>query len=1051
MLRTQKIKGNSYMKKIVFWSVLLIIMMLIGNGIYTMKRSLSNIQQQTSTIAGQRVPEQELVIPHPVWVQCADNELLVIPKWKIDQIKVLQLLFAHQRGTNSSSNPIEASMCNSQELQLIVNALDAASRGFFSDFFFTLYPQGMHTQLINTAGKLEANGLFLLCASETFPKDIQQILTQTITPPIMQAMASKHAIQELKLKQDQRITPIALSHNGKVLLCYYNYDLYLINVDSRQIITRLGENTKEVKGAFSSDDKKIALNDDNLKIITLDEHYNVISEKQLASDFDTEAILLHPTKNIIVSLAGEALLYDDSDNEQPRHNFGALSTDVGALSPDGTKLYCIMKDENENDVLVVFDTTTYEKIRELPIEKIIYNPEGIYTHTGTSYHDPIKNTYSPEAAIEHYFGVTSIAISPDGKKIMIGSGQEHGVGQNNYILFLLHEDTGEIIHRFTGAHYCQAIYSIAFNADGSKVATGGTGVCFRYIKEIGNGKIVIEKGDDKYGNSVCIWNTTTGSQLYKNSLFEKRITTFLSFISRQNKIIADNAIYDLSIMETIETVPFLKLSQIKLLYQFYLASLNDITPTLHENSIEFKAYMSLPETIKKLTVIPNIQKASSSEILNTLIQIMSTIQPSQCIGHGGPVSSVAYSPKDNTIVSGGVGYTDNLIVWNADTQQILKKLNASQISINVITFSPDGIHVLVGGNESAHKLTLWNIITGEKKELLGHAGEVTTAAFNSDGTKIVSGGRGSENNLFVWNAITGQQLYNLSGHNDGVATVAFNNDGTKIASGGWGEQNNLFVWNLETQEHTNLNSHKEGVFSVTFSPHSHNLVSGGGGTQNNLVLWDLHNQSYTVLNGHNDSVNVVAFSPNGALFVSGGDGNKNNLFVWNNAGRLEHNLKGHLSSVKSVAFNHDGTHPQIVSGGLGKNNLFIWDAYIGNPIYSMHGNNNSINTVLFSFDDAKIISCGGISGENSLTIWTYKIDIAKELKQLEKDQLELLYNFYIKHKNNMLIDLSTNEHEQQLYNTLPNIVKKTASEYFNIQGIELPEKYEHVIKKQKLQ
>src|SRR6266478_1225299 len=81
------------------------------------RRGVQPVQQQ----------EQPRYKSETVWVKTSDNILMEVPRWQIDQMKVLQILLVHQKGGNSKENPADASMVTSEQLASIQKALQNAS------------------------------------------------------------------------------------------------------------------------------------------------------------------------------------------------------------------------------------------------------------------------------------------------------------------------------------------------------------------------------------------------------------------------------------------------------------------------------------------------------------------------------------------------------------------------------------------------------------------------------------------------------------------------------------------------------------------------------------------------------------------------------------------------------------------------------------------------------------------------------------------------------------------------------------------------------------
>ena len=90
-------------------------------------------------------------------------------------------------------------------------------------------------------------------------------------------------------------------------------------------------------------------------------------------------------------------------------------------------------------------------------------------------------------------------------------------------------------------------------------------------------------------------------------------------------------------------------------------------------------------------------------------------------------------------------------------------------SVSSVAFSPDGKRIVSGSRDTT--LKVWDASTGQETlTLKGHSGSVYSVAFSPDGTRIVSGS--FDKTLKVWDASTGQEILTLKGHSGIVYSVA---------------------------------------------------------------------------------------------------------------------------------------------------------------------------------------------------------------------------------------------------------------------------------------
>ncbi|RYP43612.1 hypothetical protein DL770_011554 [Monosporascus sp. CRB-9-2] len=230
-------------------------------------------------------------------------------------------------------------------------------------------------------------------------------------------------------------------------------------------------------------------------------------------------------------------------------------------------------------------------------------------------------------------------------------------------------------------------------------------------------------------------------------------------------------------------------------------------------------------------------------------------------GHGGRVSSVAFSPDRGRLASGS--YDGTVKVWDAATGACFSTLEGHGSDINSVAFLPDESRLASGSDDRTVKV--WDIATGACLSILkGHVGRVISVAFSPDGGRLASGS--DDGTVKVWDVTTGAYLSTFEGHGDWVSSVAFSPDGGRLASGSY--DCTVKVWNVTTGAClSTLKGHGGWVYSVTFSPDGGRLASGS--RDDTVKVWDAATGAcISTLKGRGGDVNSVAFSPDGGHFIT---------------------------------------------------------------------------------------------------------------------------------------------------------------------------------------
>jgi WD40 repeat protein/serine/threonine protein kinase len=174
--------------------------------------------------------------------------------------------------------------------------------------------------------------------------------------------------------------------------------------------------------------------------------------------------------------------------------------------------------------------------------------------------------------------------------------------------------------------------------------------------------------------------------------------------------------------------------------------------------------------------------------------------------------------------------------WDIETGKMIRKFNEGAKRTYSVAFSPDGGQALSGGDDG--DVSLWDLGTGQRRELRDHTESVLRVAFSPDGKRAYSAGGG----------------YERDGWHDGKDYA-------------------IRMWDLETGRHRALEGHKGIGFSLAVSADGRYLLSGGGDAV--AILWDARTgREVRRFRGHTARLSCVAFLPDNrrALSCSGDDG-----------------------------------------------------------------------------------------------------------------------------------------------------------------------------------
>ncbi len=263
-------------------------------------------------------------------------------------------------------------------------------------------------------------------------------------------------------------------------------------------------------------------------------------------------------------------------------------------------------------------------------------------------------------------------------------------------------------------------------------------------------------------------------------------------------------------------------------------------------------------------------------------------------GDTGYVLAVAFAPNGRLALTGNAD--KGVKLWNANSGREVRSFAGMPGRVNSVAFSPDGKHVLAGGDGGA--VRMWETATG--KEVLtfkGHPARapVRSVAFSADGAHVVTAARDGAR---LWDAATGKEVRRFAGESSAVRAVAFSADGKRLLTWAGMAQ----VWDGLTGRELRRFAESQTITAARFSPDGKRLVTGH---DHGARLWDVDSgEELRAFTGHG-AVRGVAVSGDGRHVLTGGaDGVAR---VWDAAtGKQVAECKGHEGPVTAVAFTGQG-------------------------------------------------------------------------------------------------------------------------------------------------
>ena len=256
----------------------------------------------------------------------------------------------------------------------------------------------------------------------------------------------------------------------------------------------------------------------------------------------------------------------------------------------------------------------------------------------------------------------------------------------------------------------------------------------------------------------------------------------------------------------------------------------------------------------------------------------------QTFAHQGALMasiSVAFSPDGKHFASGGKGTK----LWDLAARQEIRTFDDSLV--RSINFSPDGRHFICGGfpagstllSDKTPIIKIFEVATGEEIRDFKLTDEVSvnSVTYSPDGKYVLSGGGGGK--MTLWNTSSGRSIKRVVATKGGflgtgpayLNAVSFSSDGQYALSGGGDKI--VRLWNAK-----NLTQVKEfvghtgfyGVWTVDFSPDGKYALSSD--SDGKIIIWDIASGTeWKVFTGHTVLGAGAKFSPDGKYVISAGD------------------------------------------------------------------------------------------------------------------------------------------------------------------------------------
>ena len=366
----------------------------------------------------------------------------------------------------------------------------------------------------------------------------------------------------------------------------------------------------------------------------------------------------------------------NADTGAEIHSFVGHTSDVNSLafSPDGTKVLTGSRDNTAK----LWDTANGMEIHTFTgftgtVNSVSLSPDGAKVLTGGDMHDGSTGKHAGEvrmwnaatgAGIRNFAGFTGIvfsaAFSPDGTKVFAGGGV-YDSGTHRFSsgeAELWDAATGAAIHSFSG--FTEAVNSVAYSPDGTKVLTGGR---------------AYDSGTHKYSGEARLWDVATEAEIRSFTGLPDSVAS-VAFSPDGTKVFAGVSSGAVKLWDA-------------------------------ASGAEVRSFTGFSGYVLSVAFSPDATKvlAGGSSGTVKLWDAVTGAFLSDFTGHADTVLSVAFSPDGTKVLTGSYRIAK---LWDVAKALELRSFIGHFYSVSSVAFHPDGTTVLTGGSYDG-TAKLWSL------------------------------------------------------------------------------------------------------------------------------------------------------------------------------------------------------------------------------------------------------------------------------------------------------------------------------------------------------
>ncbi|MFT5523370.1 MAG: WD40 repeat protein/aspartate 1-decarboxylase, partial [Pirellulaceae bacterium] len=496
-----------------------------------------------------------------------------------------------------------------------------------------------------------------------------------------------------------------------------------------------------------------------------------------------------------------------------------------------------------------------------------------------------------EKSIKIDEAATSIAISPDGKLIAVGT----GTGKVKVRVIA----TGAEAFQLTG--HQGSVNAVMFHPKEAKIATAAAD------GSIGLWTIPAEVPENPIDEPLLVWQAHAGG------------VTCLTFTPDGTSLVSGGGDFSIRYWNSIDGVAIramthgaavTALSLVNKGTQVISASADKTVRIWNLSNGSQVTSIAMPTAIQRMTVNSDATRVATSgdDNIIRLWELASGRELEWFAGHTAAIQALDFSNDDKTLVSAAGDKT--VRKWTIGIERLIV---ADAAKIHTLTLSPDGKQIVTGGEDKLVKQ--WDFEGKLVRQFAGAAAPVRCVSIRADGTQLAAGGdpTSAQANLIIWNFANGQSLRTVP-TGAGITALAFNGNG-KIAVAG--ADKHLRVYSPDDEQLLQDWTAPNVLTDIAIGPDHTTILTGCADNNSHQFHYSL----VELLTGHVGAATGIAFTTDGKRVVSCGV--DKTVRLWNREdGKQLCRFVGHSAPIHSLALSGDGK--KLVTAGDDKI-VRVWD------------------------------------------------------------------------------------------------------------------------------